>query len=106
MQSPTPFFPVQSQPETIYPMGDSNGKLVLENDYLLLKHVIGDSHLLIWPYGYSIEITGSEIQIIDNGGKVVATVGDTIKVGGGEISAKTAEEYIGQTLQDDCPDFF
>lgn len=102
IHSSTPFFPSLSQPETVYPLGDTSGKLVLEDDCLLLKPVIGDSHVLVWPYGYSIETVGGEIQIIDDGGNVVASVGDTIKVGGGEISAETAEEVIGQPLPDDC----
>jgi hypothetical protein len=98
----TPFFPVQM--DGLDQMNAlAEGKLVLDSGYLRLKPSFGESHLLIWPYGYSLSIEGKEIQVIDSDGQVAARVGDRIKVGGGEVPAEIVERYIGQPLPDNCP---
>lgn len=102
----TPFFPVQKS-GLDQMLSLAEGKLVLDNGYLRIKRIlalrfIGESDLLIWPYGYSLRIEGKEIQVIDSDGQVVARVGDRIKVGGGEVPAEIVEKYIGQPLPDDC----
>ena len=101
--SSTPFFPVQKELGRMYPTALAGGKLVLDNCCLRLKDSAYDySCLPIWPYGYSLSIEGKEIQVIDNNGKPIARVGDTITVGGGEISAEIAAKYSVQPLPDSC----
>jgi len=100
------FFPVQLEKyaKEPYPSALATGVLVLDNGHLRLKPAtgVGDSNLLIWPYGYSLYTEGKEIQIINGEGKAVARMGDIIKVGGGEIPIVIVGKYIGQTLPDDC----
>jgi len=103
----TPFFPVQKS-GLDQMLALAEGKLVLDNGYLRLKPLIffGDSYLLIWPHGFSLLTEGEEIQVIDSDRQVVASVGDRIKVGGGEVPAEIVEKYIGQPLPDNCPGLY
>lgn len=101
--SPLPtFFPVLKEPETVYPDALAWGTLVLENNSLRLKphSLIGESSLLIWPYGYTLNINEDEIHVVDNHGQVVASLGDSIKVGGGHTTLEVVEKYIGEPLPD------
>jgi hypothetical protein len=100
-----PYFPVLKEPETTYPDALAEGTLVLEDNCLRLKphSLIGESSLLIWPYGYTLNINGDEIHVVDNKDQVVASLGDSIKVGGGHIILEIVEKYIGKSLPDNCP---
>ena len=42
--------------------------------------------VVVWPYGYSLRRGGSEVLILNGKGKVVAKVGDRVRMGGGETS--------------------
>ena len=96
----TPYFPVLKEPESIYPESLAMGRLSIIDNCLRLKP--GESLLLIWPYGYTLAINGGEISVVDNKGHIVARVGDSIKVGGGEIPLEIVEKYIGGPLPDNC----
>lgn len=61
-----------------------------------------DKDLVIWPHGYSVRDEGDEIQVLDGEGRVVAVVGETITLGGGEVSIAIVEKYIGQSLPEGC----
>ena len=105
--SPAPCFPVQKAGLDRW-AGELEGKLVLDNGCLRV-----DKYLLIWPHGFSLRTEGEEILVIDSNGQVVARVGDIINVGGGEVTAEGAREFIGksftvQPLPDNCtgPYFF
>ena len=44
---------------------------------------------IIWPHGYSGR-PGTPIVVVDESGKVIARVGDTVRIGGGEITGEGA----------------
>jgi hypothetical protein len=103
--SSVPYFPVQKagmdRMEAIL-----EGKLELDNGCLRIKY-FNDNYLLIWPYGFSLHTEGEEIQVIDENGQVFASVGDKIRVGGGEMKGENASEliekyYIETPLPEDC----
>jgi hypothetical protein len=97
----TPCFPVQKEVQKNTLDGLFEGELVLDNGYLRSLDIItGNDPLILWPYGYSIETNGNQIQILNDKDQPVAAIGDYIKVGGGEIPRDWAEELIGQTLPD------
>jgi hypothetical protein len=100
--SPHLFFPVLSEPESVYPDALARGRLVRDHNCLCLKrfYFFGKGSLLIWPYGYSLEIQNEKISVVDNNGQVIAHVGDWLKVGGGEIPKEIVEKYIGKPLSD------
>jgi hypothetical protein len=100
--SPDLFFPVQKE-GLAQMLISAKGRLVLDNNCLCLKPIIGHSYLLIWPYGSSLRIEGKVIEVVNRDGKALARVGDVIKVGGGEaVSAEIVEIYIGYSLPPDC----
>lgn len=49
---------------------------------------------LIWPPDYAARAEGGEIRILDEGGRVVARVGDEVSIGGGFIGRRKALEGI------------
>lgn len=96
------FFPVQKE-GLAQMLIATKGRLVVENSCLRLKPIIGNSYLLIWPYGYSVHLEGKVIEVINGNGKIVARVGDTITVGGGEAaSTEIVMIYSSQQLPDNC----
>ena len=82
--SPTvAYFPVRQVPGPDM-LSLSSGKLVLEDGCIRLEWP-GSSDLLIWPYGYTYRISGSEVEILDENGALVARTGQYKQLGGGEI---------------------
>jgi len=77
------------------------GNLELDDGWLRAQSS-DSSYLLIWPYGFSVQGEGEEIQVLDGDGQVVAIVGEAIKVDGGESTVEIVEMYIGRLLPDDC----
>lgn len=92
-RQPVQYFPVQKEPAQAVLLSLVSGKLVVDNGYL---RVSGD--LIIWPYGYSWKTEKKEIWILDDRGEKVMRVGDSVRIGGGEIPASFAEEKMGQKL--------
>jgi hypothetical protein len=93
------FFPVQ-QSGFDQMTADFDGNLELVDGWLRARS-FGSDYLLIWPYGFSVRGEDKDIQVLDGDGQVVAIVGEAIKVGGGETTAKIVEKYIGKLLPDD-----
>jgi hypothetical protein len=90
------FFPV----EVIVGQWDAlhEGTLELKNGYLRV-----DDYLVIWPPDYSWRSKGEKIQVLNERKKVFATVGDSVKLGGGgSKSISVAEYYIEQKLPEGC----
>ncbi len=100
------YFPVTKEALVDYPDALTQGTLIFDGKYLLIKGVYptsGADYLPIWPYGYSVNVEGGEIQVLNESGQVVARVGDIIKAGGGQTTKEVVEEnYIGESLPDDC----
>ena len=40
---------------------------------------------IVWPAGYSARRVGAEVQVLDVVGRVVATTGESVQIGGGAI---------------------
>ncbi len=81
----------------------TKGKLVLDSEYILLKAgflFFTEDMLLLWPYGYSVEVEKGNIHILDDTGEVVASVGDHVKMGGGQIPVSHLENLVGKPLPD------
>jgi hypothetical protein len=94
-----PYFPVQKEVPRVLMGGLYEGKLVLENRLLLSRDLFpGDeSVLIIWPFGYTMEIDGNQIKILNEKGQPAAAVGDNIRMGGGGVSPDW-ETYVGQPM--------
>lgn len=83
------------------------GELVLENGCLRVRSAHGSvdepSILIIWDLRFSTRTEQGIIQVIDSQtGNVLASVGDFVQMGGGEVPTPT---YLGlvSPLPEDCP---
>ena len=41
-------------------------------------------HLLIWPYGFRVEVEGEVVRVWDDADRLVGMVGEPVSMGGGE----------------------
>jgi len=98
----TPYFPVQKEIPSEYMLALLSGKLVNEGGFLRVNGDGNSSPLIIWPYGYSLEVSGDQIWVIDEKGQRLFAVGDTVKLGGGFLGTADAEARIGQALPPDA----
>ena len=99
------YFPTPEEPANAYMDALATGKLVLEGKFILLRSgflFFTTDMLLIWPYGYSVEVEKGNIHILDDNGDIVASVGDHVKMGGGQspISHSHLEILVGKPLPD------
>jgi len=96
------YFPVQKETQDAYPQALLQGTLVLEDGCLrVIPADGGESNLIIWPYGYSFDINGNKIQILNDKNQPVAIVGDYVFVGGGLQSQENLEKvYLSQSIPD------
>ncbi len=93
-----PFFPVQKNPNpTVQMAALLEGELALVNGCLRV-----DNDLPVWPHGFSISTDSEVIQIIDNTGKLIAHVGDKVRLGGGEIPGEFVANYSTELPSDRC----
>jgi hypothetical protein len=95
------YFPTQKSDGLEQMTALLEGNLELGDDGWLRAESNNSSHVLIWPYGFTVRGEGKEIQVLDGDGQVVAIVGKAIKVGGGETTEEIAEMYTGKGIPDD-----
>ena len=83
------FFPQKPRPGGLSLSALGGGKLVVKNSciYMGTRH---HSDVVVWPYGYSLSRKDGEIRILNEKGKVVAQVGEEVRIGGGEITQAEA----------------
>lgn len=94
---PTPYFPVQAEVQELGLLAQMTGELVLDDGCLRVWDT-----LILWPYGYTLEIEDGDIWVVSEHSERVTKVGDRVRMGGGQISAEFAEEKIGRSLPEGC----
>lgn len=63
----------------------------------------GDGHLIIWQPDYFLNDHNGKIEILDRDGQVVAVVGETIRIGGGEMPMTPEfETQLREPVPDQC----
>ena len=98
------YFPVQKESGMPQMELAGRGWLALENGALRIKpfYFFGESYLPIWPYGYSFDVKGREVRVINQEGKVVARTGHWIKYGGGPAAnMDIVKNYLGEMIPED-----
>lgn len=75
------------------------GKLTIDNDCLRIN-----DYLLVWPPDFTVDIKEDMIEISDEltGEKVVWRSGETVQVGGGEVSYLALDEQLRQRIPAHC----
>lgn len=65
-----------------------SGVLIEDRGCLFLESADGRM-LLLWPDGFTAEITGQQITVINQSGDVAATKGSHVTISGGEVSPRS-----------------
>jgi hypothetical protein len=86
-------------------MARITGRLVADARWgIALQDATGFVHEVIWPYGYAARRDGGRLVLLDAAGRVVAGVGDTVTMGGGERGSNRAWLACPQGIQVVRPD--
>ncbi len=68
-----------------------------------INQQLHDIWLPVWPKNFSLQHEGEEIQIVDNEGATVASIGDTVRLGGpSHWSGQTRKIELEETIPDAC----
>lgn len=66
-----------------------------------------DVWLPVWPQGFSLRHEGGEIHIVGNYGDILASAGDTVRLGGGNVwSGGTPQQKLEETIPNACQDLY
>ena len=79
------YFPHGSEPASMSPQALGGGTLFVK-DGCIRMGTRGDSWVVVWPYGYSLQRRGGEVLILNSEGETKARVGDRVRISGGETS--------------------
>jgi hypothetical protein len=72
-----------------------------EKDGCLGVGEAGESHLVMWPYDYTVTAgEDGRLRVRDGSGRVVVRVGDIVRLGGGQVP--TAEDATATEIPDRC----
>ena len=96
-----PYFPKLVE-QTILMEAETQGELVLENGCIRLKDMGDMDRLLIWPPRFELTVDGEDIRIRDDSG-VSLSVGETIKLGGGEKKIAHLKTMVEPPIPNHCP---
>ena len=98
-----------------YPAGDMEGVLEEQDDCLFIS-APQDHWLLLWPEGYTARVADGQLEVLDEGGKVMGRVGEPLRVGGGETNPveiggaaaaeRRASELTGLDIPERCGDLY
>jgi hypothetical protein len=78
-----------------------HGELVVEDGCLMLLPEGGEALMLGWPDDWSVTLDGDDL--VDGDGKVLASVGDDLSLGGGPTSGSDLSSARGdETIPEDC----
>ncbi|MGD1118626.1 MAG: hypothetical protein ABR886_03995 [Dehalococcoidales bacterium] len=95
---PEPYFPVQKEVAKQDMLALLSGKLVMDSHGYL--KIAGE--LILWYHGFSYQIEGKAIWILNDKGSKVFRVGDSVTIGGGELPDYAVEEKIGHPLPENA----
>jgi hypothetical protein len=99
------YFPVQLKEYSgrIETPSSITGEIILDNGYLRLKREIGDSELVIWPYGYSLGLAYGTFWVLDENNQPTINCINMSKIlYGKEVDLANAQKYAGPTLPDNA----
>jgi len=107
--APTPgdevavYFPTHLRPPTGSPEAGNTATIIVRSNCLLLRSVYDDGtvdvRMAIWPHGWKL---AEGTVILDADGTPVAAVGDTVFMGGGEVSSEVVLRVVGEPPPPRC----
>ena len=92
------------KPRRAFLMALAFGRLVQRRGCVVLAGQGGKAAMVIWPFGYRVEKGGSgRTKIVDDRGRVVARVGERVKLVGGWGKPSLARKRTALPIPDRCP---
>jgi hypothetical protein len=79
-----PVFLVQREPQGAVMEALYQGKVVRDAQGCL-RIEGADPATVVWPYGFTLEERGADLQVKDAAGRVLGRIGGTFKFGGGHV---------------------
>jgi hypothetical protein len=98
---PAVFFFRQKEEPNAYMQALMEGDLVLVDDCLRIGGA--DGHVPIWPWDVALETDDSDVRVVGADGRVIAQVGDWLRISGGEAPAMPVVEDAARPLLANCP---
>ena len=94
-----------------YPSARTGGKLVLDDRGCLRIKASADAsgEVPLWPSYYSLDTSDERVRVLDEEGRTVAEVGETMAAGGGSVSKAVLQqegymrERTRRELLERCP---
>jgi hypothetical protein len=78
------------------PAALTEGRLEVKDGCLWLVRTVGTKILPIWPGGYGVRGMVGTLEVTDSAGHVVATEGQSVRMGGGEYPVADARRLMGR----------
>ena len=99
------YFPVQKAGNLTHLELKSHGWLILEKGALRVRplYFYCTSYLIVWPSGYTFEVEGREVRVMDRDGKVVARTGHWMTFGGGPSTGGVSQYYLENPIPTEYP---
>lgn len=90
----------------LYSSVGGNGRLEVGEGGCLRRNgrADGAGPVIVWPPGFGLSVEGDEISVLNEKGKVVARVGDLIKVGGSTTRSLDGQMAISEQLRRQLPE--
>jgi hypothetical protein len=105
----TIYFPQQQKTEGERAVMEAlvRGTLVLVDNCIRLQYQAGEvdiDYLLIWPPDFNISNEDGAVNILDGNNNIVASIGDKVEMGGGEIQLLSLlDKFIQEQVPSQCP---
>ena len=103
----TIYFPRQQKTEGERAVMEAlvRGTLVVTDNCIRLERNISlVNYLLIWPPDFNISNENGAVNILDENNNIVASIGDRVEMGGGEIHLLSLlDEFIQEQVPPQCP---
>jgi hypothetical protein len=102
------FFP-QQRPGGESMMAETSGELILDDEGCLrVKANPKDPGTTpVWPADYELDAGGGDVRVLDEEGRVAASVGQEVFMGGGEVGSiegiSAVDERTARELRERCP---
>ena len=87
-------------------MAEIRGDLALDRRGCLRVRLRDGSYVVVWPSGFRPASSNGGVRILDREGDLVARVGETVYLAGGETTVRGNEAVDGRTrrnLLERCP---
>jgi hypothetical protein len=95
------YFPKQAAGEA-YLAAATEGLLVLQDGCLRIESEGNYSALVIWRNEHTIQMYEDSIAVVDDENRVVGSVGNSIFMGGGNVSLVHLDEILQQQIPEKC----